>query len=135
MEKFILNDDLKVFGVEVKTFPIGIQEAFDGIVSKLPPAEPRTYYGLSTCTKDGISYIAAAAETFEGEGEKYGYTSYLVEKGEYLAVTVLDWLKKTDSIKHVFEQMFSDTRADRTKPCVEIYKNDEEMLCLVKSAG
>lgn len=133
MEKFILNEDLKVFGVEVKTFPIGIPEAFDSIINKLPAQPERTYYGLSTCTSNGISYIAAANETFDGEGEKNGYTSYLIEKGEYLAVTVTDWMKKTDSIKSVFQQMFLDARADRTKPCVEIYKNDDEMVCLVKT--
>ena len=133
MENYNLDQDLKLFGVEVKTFPIGIKEAFDELIRKLSPTDDRTYYGVSECTKDGIIYIAAAAETHEGEGEKYGYDNYLVEKGEYLAVTVLDWMKKTGSIKNVFEEMFTDVRADRTKPCVEIYKNDNEMVCMVKA--
>lgn len=31
MEKYNLPDDVKVFGVQVKTFPHGIGEAFDGL--------------------------------------------------------------------------------------------------------
>ena len=133
MNHFILDQDLKVFGVEVKTFPVGIKEAFDELISKLAPANERTYYGISTCTQEGMVYIAATDATIEGEGEKYGYKNYIVEKGEYLAVTMLDWMKKTASIKSVFEEMVQDTRADRTKPCVEIYKNDNEMVCMVKA--
>ena len=133
MEKYTLPNDLKTFGIQVKTFPTGIKEAFDELVKTVPKGDLRPFYGISECTKDGIVYIAAALETFEGEGEKYGYQTYTIEKGEYLSVTVFDWLKKTDSIKNVFEEMFKDERSDRSKPCVEIYKNDDEMVCIVKT--
>lgn len=133
MEKYNLEQDLKLFGIQVKTFPNGIKEAFDGIIKKLPPEDKRFYYGVSECTNEGIVYIAATAETFEGEGKRYGYENYVVEKGEYLAETVQGWLKKTHCIKDVFEEMFKDIRADRAKPCVEVYKNDDEMMCLVKT--
>ncbi|MCW3110980.1 MAG: DinB family protein [Segetibacter sp.] len=133
MDTYYLEHDLRIFGVQVKTFPNGIKEAFDELIKKLPPADERPYYGISECTKEGIIYIAAAPETFEGEGEKYGYEKFIVEKGEHLTVTVFDWLKKTHCIKNVFEEMFTDIRADRTKPCIEIYKNDKEMVCMVKT--
>lgn len=132
MEKLNLEQDLKAFGMQVKTFPNGIKEAFDGIIKMLPAKDKRFYYGISECTNEGIIYIAATAETFEGEGSQYGYDSYVVEKGEYLAETVVGWLNKTHGIKDVFEQMFKDDRADRSKPCIEIYKNDDEIICLVK---
>ena len=133
MEKYNLEQDLKVFGIQVKTFPNGIKEAFDGIINQLPREDRRQYYGISECTNEGIIYIAAATETFEGEGEKYGYENYTVEKGEYLAETVYDWLNKTNCIKDIFEEMFTNPRANRLKPCVEIYKNDNEMVCMVKT--
>lgn len=124
---------MKVFGVQVKTFPNGIKEAFDEIINKLPRQDRRLYYGISECTNEGIIYIAAAGQAFDGEGKQYGYETYTVEKGEYLAETVYGWLNKTHCIKDVFEAMFTDARADRSKPCVEIYKNDDEMVCMVKT--
>ena len=132
MENYNLATDLKVFGIPVTKFPLGIGEAFDELSKVLPNGNQRPYYGVSECTKQGIVYKATTLEMFDGEGKKYGYDDYLVEKGEYLAVTVFDWIKKTDSIKSVFEEMFKDDRSDRSKPCVEIYKSDTEMVCLVK---
>lgn len=132
MEKYNLPNNVKVFGVQVKTFPGGIGEAFDKLIQMLPPGDERSYYGISECTKEGIIYIAAALETFDGEAEKYGCKTFIVEKGDYLTETVTDWRKKTTSIRYVFEEMFKNELSDRTKPCVEIYKNNNEMLCMVK---
>ena len=133
MDLYTLHNDVKVFGSKVNTFPVGIKEAFDELVKVLPPEDKRFYYGISECTKEGIVYIAATAETFEGEGAKYGFENFTIQQGEYLAVTVFDWLAKTHCIKDVFEEMFKDVRADRSKPCIEIYKNDDEMVCMVKT--
>jgi hypothetical protein len=32
----------------------------------------------------------------------------------------------------VFEEIFKDARADISKPCIELYKNMSEMMCMVK---
>ncbi|PSR53454.1 hypothetical protein AHMF7605_07905 [Adhaeribacter arboris] len=131
MENYYLEQDVAVFGLPVKTFPLGIGEAFDALQNQLPK-DNRPFYGISECTPAGIVYLATTLQKTENEPEKYGYNPYIIEKGDYLAVIVRDWLTKTDSIKNVFTQMFTDERSDRNKPCVEIYKNSEEMICLVK---
>src|SRR2546421_1786993 len=132
MEKYKLPNDIPVFGFVVKTFPNDIGEAFDKLMKMLPPGDPRPYYGISQCTKEGIQYKAAALETFEGEAAQRGCESYIIEKGEYLAVTIMNWHDKTDRIKEVFKEIGMDARADGSKPFVEIYKNMEEMMCMVK---
>lgn len=131
MEKYTLAEDIKAFGAQVKTFPYGIGEAFEKLV-KMLPADNRPFYGISECTSDGIIYNAAALETYDGEAEKYNCDKYIIESGDYLTIRVTDWLKKTDFIKVVFEELFKDERSDRSKPCIEIYENDDEMVCMVK---
>ena len=42
-------------------------------------------------------------------------------------------MKKTDSIKDVFGEMMKDSRVDKTKWAVEWYKNDDEMMCMLKT--
>jgi len=79
-----------------------------------------------------IIYKATAEEKYEGEAEKYNCERYGIGKGEYLAVTITDWRKKTDCIKDVFHDMMEDDRSDKTKEVVEWYKTETEMLCLVK---
>ncbi|CAN5527774.1 hypothetical protein BH10BAC2_BH10BAC2_08590 [soil metagenome] len=132
METYHIPHNIKVFGNQVTSFPEGIGAAFNALIKILPQGDQRPYYGISECTKDGTMYIAAAEKKNEAEATQYGCSTYTVEKGDYLSVTVNDWMSKTGSIKNVFEEIMKDGRADNTKPAIEIYKDDKEMLCMVK---
>lgn len=132
-EKLRFPFDFKVFGKHVKSFPNGIGEAFDSLIETMPREPKRSYFGISEMAENGdVLYYAAAEETFEGEAQKYGYDIYIVKEGEYLTVTVSDWRKKTSCIKDVFEAMLDDVRIDKENPCIEWYKNDDEMVCMVR---
>ncbi len=132
MDKYKLQNDVKTFGMRVKTFPKGIGEAFDELVKLFPPNEPRSYYGLGEFGKDGsVLYYALAEEKSGSEPKKYGYPEKIIPKGEYLTETVRNWQSKTDSIKDVFAEMMKDPRVAKGKPCVEWYKTMDEMLCMV----
>lgn len=136
MEIFNLTTDLKVFGKQVKTFPNGIKEAFDELIAMVPDGMQRSHFGLSYITADGkIIYYAASQEKQEGEAEKLKCERFIIEKGGYLTVTIKDWMKKTDSIKNVFGEMMKDSRVDKTKWAVEWYKNDDEMMCMLKTTS
>lgn len=133
MDTYNLKDDKKVFGIRVTTFPIGIGEAFEALAQKISEGYDRAYYGLSQISNDQIIYIAAAEEKYEGEAKKYNYEAYTIEKGNYLIVIVRDWRKKINHIKDVFDEIMQDSNYDTTRPCIEWYKDDEEMWCMVKS--
>jgi predicted transcriptional regulator YdeE len=134
MELYNLQNDLKVFGRQVKTFPVGIKEAFEELIKAVPDGMERSHYGLSHMTADGkIIYIAASLEKHEGEAEKLNYKRYIIEKGEYLAVMLKNWMSQTDCIKDIFHDMMKDERADLTKQVAEWYKNGDEMMCMVKT--
>jgi len=133
METYGLKNDLKVFGKEVTTFPLGVSEAFSSLMNLIPDGSQRAYYGISHMDSTGkMIYKATVEEKYEGEARKYNCDLYIVEKGEYLAVTIKDWRKNLDCIKDVFHDMMEDDLADKTKPVVEWYKTEKEMLCLVK---
>ena len=133
METYNLKTDLKVFGKEVPTFPLGIKEAFGALLNAIPDGFKRSYYGLSYMDEAGkIIYKATAEEKYEGEAEKYHCERSVIDRGEYLPVTITDWRKKTDCIKDVFHAMMEDDRSDKTKEVVEWYKTETKMLCLVK---
>jgi len=54
MGKLIFENDVKVFGIEVKTFPAGIGEAFDELIKRTGDcAGERNYYGISSMNNDG----------------------------------------------------------------------------------
>lgn len=131
MEIYHLPHNITVFGNTVEAFPAGVGEAFDSLINTLPGDNNRLYYGLSWCTGNDITYVAAAEEKTAGEARQYGYETFTIEKGTYLSVTVQDWQNKTACIKDVFHEIMLDERADDKTPAIEIYKNDKEMICLV----
>ena len=135
MEKIDLKTDIKVFGIEVKTFPMGISEAFDELIKKTgDQGGARDYYGVSSMNKDGkMIYKAVAEEKYEGEAKKYNYEESTIKKGAYYFEVLKDWRNKTQCIKDIFGEMIKDAHVDKTKPAVEWYKNDNEMLCMIKA--
>lgn len=131
MNVYQLTDDRQVFGFQVTNYPAGIDEAFDSIVKKLPDGFNRSFYGICYMENGKMIYKAAAEETAHGEAEKYKCERYTIEKGEYLAIVLKNWREKTHEINGVFHQLVKDPRADVKRPCIEWYKNDIEMVCMV----
>lgn len=133
MEVNDLPKDIRVFGFEVKSFPNGINQAFDTLIKQVSgTGEPRSYYGISTMANGKITYYVTAEEVHEGEAEKYGYQRQVFERGKYLVVTLKNWKQNTNSIKDLCHQLVSDARTDKSKPMIEWYKNDDEMMCMLK---
>ena|SRR5215210_4175028 len=133
MEKYNLPNDFKVFCVTAKSFPDGIKEAWEKLHKMLPTTEGRTFYGISYGDgKGGIIYQAAVTESFEGEAEKYGCESFTIKKGEYLTEPITDYMKNIETIGTTFQRLLADPRLDSNSYCLEWYKNDREMFCMVK---
>ena len=133
METLVIRKNIEAFGFQVKTFPEGIGEAFDSLIEMVPERLNRSYYGISYMAPDNKAvYIAAVEEKNKGEAERNKCERFTIEQGKYLAVSVKDWRKKTDTIKDVFHEMMNEKNIDHSKPCVEWYKNDDEMLCMLK---
>jgi len=135
METYIFENDLKVFGTEVKDFPNGIDNAFNELIKKTGDgAGKRNYYGLSSVNSDGkIIYTALAEEKNNNEASKYNYKTYTIEKGEYCYTELKNWRSNTNCIKDIFCEMLKDKHINNMKPCIEWYKNDEEMWCMMRS--
>src|ERR1700761_918312 len=107
MDKLILENDVKVFGIEVKTFPQGIDDAFDELIKQTGDvAGSREYYGVSNMNEKGrMIYKAVAEEKYDGEAKKYNYEESTIEKGTYYFEVLKDWRNKTQCIKDIFGEM------------------------------
>jgi hypothetical protein len=126
MELYNQANDINIIGMEVKTFPLGIKEAFDSLLKTL--GAERSYYGVSWMDEgNNVIYYAMAAEAFPGEGKVHAYESLIIKKGNYKTEVVHNWLSKTDSIKDIFHQLMGNNTP------IEWYKSDEEMLCMIRA--
>jgi hypothetical protein len=130
MDKYIQQADLPLFGIHVKTFPLGIKESFDVLMDKF--GDKHSYYGLSWMGEDGsIQYYAAVSAPTNNGTAHDDYDNMIIAKGAYRTRTILNWMSQTDSIKDVFHDLLDGGCPDRQRPCIEWYKSDEEMLCMV----
>lgn len=131
MEKYTIAKDIKLICKIIPTFPRGIKEGFEELIAKFGAG--KSSYAISYMDKDGnIVYKAAVPEPAEGDAVKHGYEPFTLAKGDYLSETIRDWMPKTDKIKEIFGQLMKDPRFDDTYPCVEIYKDEKEMQCMVR---
>jgi predicted transcriptional regulator YdeE len=135
MEKMNFKNDIKVFGVEVKTFPNGVDDAFHQLIKTINDKneQDRYYYGISEFKNGKMFYYATAEEKQAGEAEKFNYETFIIESGNYIVEKLENWRTQTDCIKDIFQKIMNDGNADTTKPAVEWYKNDKEMLCMIKA--
>lgn len=133
MQTLRIQDDINVFGFEVKSFPNGVGEAFDKLVQMVPEGINRAYYGVSYMDDQGkVVYIAAVEEKNDDKPEANNCQKYSIPKGTYIAETLVDWMQNTDEIKDIFHAMINRPGVDLTKPCIEWYKSDDEMVCMMK---
>lgn len=133
MEKVALQNDIRVFGFEVRSFPEKVGDAFNTLMQSIENDKERAYYGVSYCKNDKIIYKVFAQEKFNGEAKKYNYETYTIEKGEYCTVALKNWQHNLACIKDIFVDMMKDVRTDKSKPCIEWYKSFDEMLCMMKA--
>ena len=132
MEKFEFEEDIEIICNTVTTFPNYIKEAFDSLQESLPNFENRNWYGISWQNEKGeIIYKAAATELEAGEAVRFGYENFTIKKGTYIAETIMDWMKQTHVISEPFMKLLEDPRIDKEGYCLEWYKSDDEVVCMV----
>jgi predicted transcriptional regulator YdeE len=132
MEKFSLVDDVKVFCVTAESFPNGISSAFEKVHSLVSDSLSRNTYGISYPDNMGnIIYKAALQESFDGEGEKLGCETFVIKKGEYLSITIKNFMNDIPRIAKAFNVLISHPGIDPKGVCVEKYINGKDLLCMV----
>jgi hypothetical protein len=133
METFQLEKDIHVFCVTAKSFPGGVMAAFDTLGAMLPKGDQRAFFGISRPDEKGaIIYKAAVEEQYEGEGKEHGCEPFLIKKGTYLAEALHNWRDQTALFQIAFNKLLQDKRMDMNFPCLEWYKSDDEVMCMIR---
>lgn len=133
MGNFQLDRDIEVFYVTASSFPDGVMGAFDKLNTLLPKNEKRTLYGISFPDQSGkISYKAAAAAKYSGEGSQFGCESFLLQKGNYESIEVKNFMTNLAAVGQAFDKLLKHPKLHTQGYCLEIYTNDRDVQCLVK---
>jgi hypothetical protein len=131
MEVVNIPHDIKVFYITAKSYPEGIGDAHNQLRVKFNNAVERKYYGISYPERDKIVYKAGTEEIFEGEGKDYDCETFIIRKGDYVSITLKNWLKDDTMIERAFAQLLNNSEVDENGYCLEVYLNELDIQCMV----
>ena len=133
MEKFTLEDDIKVFCETAKSFPDGIMEAHKELESIISCSKQRRYFGISSRNSKGIiTYDAAAEEIYQGEAEELGCEKFVIESGQYISLLIENYVSDVSAIVKAFQLLMAYPGIDPQGYCIEWYLNENDVMCMVR---
>ena len=129
-----IPNDIHTLTIKAKSFPQGIGEAHETIQRLFPYAKQRRYFGMSSPEK-GIIVYKAATEQMSGDNDQApGVEKFVIEKGDYISLTVTNFVKNPMAVSEAFEKLIHQPNIDPKGYCLEWYQNEKDVLCLVKMA-
>ena len=120
-------DPIRVMWVKAERGLSGVGEAWSTLESKLPSLKGRKFYG----TYHDNVYRACVAIIDEKEAETFALPTWTIPGGKYVREKVTDYRSRVEVIAETFEAMAKECRADRSRPEVEFYKSQSEIILLL----
>lgn len=131
-EIIFLPSDINVCCVTASSFPAGIAAAHEALHRLFADEKPRAFYGISWADQQGnIIYKAAAGESEPGEFTAREEEKFIIRKGHYIGLLVKDFRHHPQKIKLAFDELLKRPEIDPAGYCLEIYKEDNSVQCLV----
>ncbi len=132
MEKYILENDIKVVCVTATSFPAGVMQAHQTLHSKLSNSDQRKFFGISHPDKTGsIIYKAAAEVLNENETKTPGFETFTIKKGEYIGKFIPRFCDDVTIIGKTFKELLAYPGIDPQGYCLEMYLSDTDVRCMV----
>ena len=130
-----MANDIRVFYITASSFPDGVMEAHQKLHSLVPFSTERKYFGISRIENGIIVYKAAAEEIGAGEAKKLNCDELELKKGNYICLTINDYMKDIPGIGKAFNELLSHPGLDPNGYCVEWYLNNKDVKCMIRLAA
>ena len=132
METTIIQDDIKIMYVTAISFPEGIKAAHEKLHNLVPFSTERKYFGLSRPENGVIIYRAAVEEINKGEADNLKLERLIIRKGNYISLTINNFMKDLQSIERAFKELLEYPGLDPQGYCVEWYLSLQDVKCMIR---
>jgi hypothetical protein len=131
----VLRQAIPVMYVESTTGLAGAAEAFRQLEARLSGLKQRRFYGTFQ-PPDG-PYRACVAIASGDDPRAMGLAEWTIPGGEYGRGKLENWEDHIPEIGRTFERMARECERDPSRPSVEFYRSQKELvlLCPVKRTG
>jgi hypothetical protein len=111
----------------------GAQKAFNLLESRLQTLKGRKFYGTFNAFTDEYR---ANVQMVPGEvAASQGLEDWTIPGGRYLKRKVEDWTTKVAQLPHLVNEMAEGQKVDRTRPTIEFYRSDSELVLFLPLEG
>jgi hypothetical protein len=124
-------DDLKVMYVVSPNGPLGAGEAFDRLEARLPSLKGRKFYG----TMLNGEYRACVAIESQDVPASMGLETWTIPGGAYVRRKLERWPERLAEIGQVFGALAAEYSRDTSRPNIEFYRSQKEMLLFMAVAS
>jgi len=131
----VLRPAIPVMYVESATGLAGAAEAFRQLEARLPGLKRRRFYGTFQ-PPDG-PYRACVAIEPRDDPRAMGLAEWTIPGGEFARGRLESWEDHIPEIARTFERMATECERDPSRPSVEFYRSQKELVLLfpVRGAG
>lgn len=124
-------DDVKVMFVVSPSGPQGAGGAFDRLEACLPSLKGRKFYGTML---DG-EYRACVALEPQDATAAMGLQTWTIPGGAYARRKLPNWPERTTEIGRIFGALAAEYPRDPTRPNIEFYRSQKELLLFMAVAS
>lgn len=124
-------DELKLMYARALSFPDGIQDAWNKLERPLSTLNGRKFYGISRIIDRTIEYRACVIPLDDSEPLQLGFDTFTIPSGWYATKKLIDWPKYKHIIKIIFEELSSKYPLDNTRPHIEFYRSQKEVVLMI----
>jgi len=117
--------------VQALSFPDGIQDAWDKLERPLLTLNRRKFYGISRIIDGTIEYRTYVIPLDDFEPLRLGFNTFTIPSGWYATKKLIDWPKYKHTIKIIFEELSCKYSLDNTRPHIEFYRSQKEVVLMI----
>ncbi len=132
MKRIKIENNIKVFYIQAKSFPDGVMEAFQKMHSLIEFPPQRRNFGISRPENGEIVYKVASEELIKGDLEKNNLKEFIIPHGEYIGIEIKNFRNDLSSIKKAFDKLIDSPDIDKNGYCIEEYKGTDDVFCMVR---
>lgn len=134
MKTIVFDNDITILYTEATSFPDGVMEAYKKLHDYVPFSPNRKFLSVSRPEGGSIVYRAGAEVIFDNEAVKFDLATMTIPKGNYLTITLNNFIEDIPAMKTAFETLMKQPGIDPDSWCVEWYFNDTDAHCMIRLA-
>jgi hypothetical protein len=136
IEEFIVERDIELIYEVATDFGQDIAQSYVRLAEKTGHSgEKRDCYGLVLKTGKGMEYRGAFTQLCSNEGLEKQIPVFTIPSGKYYSILIENWNQKLLEIGPTFDQILQSGKVDTMSPCIEYYRTESELICMVKASA